>query len=114
MKSLWLSIEVFDMCAIKRLKQILRCWHELTSFGIDNGEKIETLEMEWEVFDIVGKFDYTNDQLHKRVDEKYKVTGACISQCKDPQLHTIIKLPAVNILDCILVHVVSDRSEMQT
>ena len=49
------------MSTIKRLKQILSSWYELARFGIYNGEKVETLEMEWEVFDIVGEFDYTNN-----------------------------------------------------
>ena len=61
MKSPRLSIEVFNMSTIKRLKQILSSWHELARFGIYNGKKVETLEMEWEVFDIVGEFDYTNN-----------------------------------------------------
>ena len=65
MQSLRLCIEVFTMSAVKRLEQILGCRYKLTSFCIDGCEKVETFEMEREVFDVLSEFDNTNNELYK-------------------------------------------------
>jgi hypothetical protein len=64
LQSLRLGIEVFAMSTVKRLEQILGCWHELTRFCIDCCEKVETLEVEREVFDVLSEFDNAHNQLY--------------------------------------------------
>ena len=64
LQSLRLSIEVFTMSTIERLEQILGCRYELSSFCIDCCEKVKTLEVEREVFDVLSEFDNTNNQLY--------------------------------------------------
>ena len=45
------------MSTVKRLEQILGCGYELSSFCIDGCEKVETLYVEREVFDVLSEFD---------------------------------------------------------
>ena len=54
LQSLRLCIEVFTMSAVKRLEQILGCRYKLTSFCIDGCKKVETFEMEREIFDVLS------------------------------------------------------------
>ena len=69
--------------------------------------------MEWEVLDVVGELDSTDDQLYNWVYKECQLLPM-LTQCHDPKSETIEELPCVNIFHSFGSHVVSNVTKMQT
>lgn len=100
------------MMRIKWVENVLGDRNELTSLLIDEAHQLENLNMEGEVLNVVGQPNHTNGQLNDRMDQKHKLLLVG-DQSQNPELHTVVELPTVNVLNSVLGQIVPNVSQME-
>jgi hypothetical protein len=87
---------------VKGHHHILCSRDELACFLVDQSKQLKALQVEWEVLDVLRQSNSADNQLNKGMHEQRKVTHLGRGQGEHPELHAVVELPAVNVLERVL------------
>ena len=104
-------VQIIGTLKIKWIQKVLSDRDEIIGLLVDQGQELEDLHVEGEVFDVLGQLDHSNHELDDWVDQQDQLS-LVLADGEDPQLDAVVELPTVDGFDGVLGHIIPDVSQM--